>query len=246
AADRLLMPAAAAQIARPTLRARCLAMDVAFRQPARLSVTIDGSKSSHRAFGVADEAVARRQLAISGHTEIAGTGAARVGPMGTTMDLAHRIDHVLEWIALARDEPPLERAAALDHAVQHAYEILAPQFAAAAGGAQHRGEADAVKSHANEFVEGPAQVEIVGRHGDACRDLHTALARQQRPQIAHDAIEAARAAFVRPETIMRLAQTVEADRNGKAIGFEERRIRFVEQCAVGRDREAERDAALAG
>src|SRR5512132_98391 len=129
------MTAATAQIARPTLLARCLEMDVAFRQPARLSVTIDGSEGSHRAFGVADKAVARRQVAVGRHSEIAGTGAARVGPMGTTMDLAHRIDHVLEWIALARDEPPLERAAALDHAVQHAYEIFAPQFAATARGA---------------------------------------------------------------------------------------------------------------
>src|SRR5262249_45392791 len=158
-------------------------------------------------------AMARRQLAIGRHTEIAGTGSARIRPMGTTMDLAHRIDHVLEWIALARDEPPLERAAALDHAVQHAYEIFAPQFAAAAGGAQHRREADAVKSHGNEFVEGPAQVEIVGRHGNARRYLHTALTRQQRPQIAHDAVEAAGPASVRPQAVMRLARTVEADGN---------------------------------
>src|SRR5262249_9982490 len=190
------MTAAAAQIARPTLRARCLAMDVAFRQPARLSVTIDGSKSSHRAFGVADEAVARRQLAIGGHTEIAGTGAAGVGPMGTTMDLAHRIDHVLEWIALARGEPPLERAAALDHAVQHAHEIFAPQFAAAARGAQHRREADTVKSRGNEFIECAAQIEVGGRHRDARRYLHAALAREQRPQIAHDTVEAASATLV--------------------------------------------------
>src|SRR5215471_2206037 len=160
------MTAAPAQIARPTLRAR------------RLAVTIDGSEGSHRAFGVADEAVARRQLANGGHTEIAGTGAAGVGPMGTTMDLAHRIDHVLEWIALARGEPPLERAAALDHAVQHAREIVTLQFTAATRCAQHWRKADAEKSRGNEIVEGAAQIEIVGRHGDARRYLHAALARQ--------------------------------------------------------------------
>src|SRR5438876_4846459 len=150
AVDRLVMTAAAAQIARPTLRARRLAMYVAFRQPARLPVAIDASEGSHRALWIADEAVTRRQLAIGGHTEITGTGAARIRPMTAAVNLAHRINHVVEWIAFAQDESPLECAAALDHAVQHACEILALQFAAAAGGAQHRREADAVKSRSNE------------------------------------------------------------------------------------------------
>src|SRR5262249_18770133 len=176
----LVMTAATAQIARPTLGARRLAMDVALRQPARLPVMIDGGEGSHRAFGVADEAVARRQLAIGGHAEIAGTGAARVGSMGAAMDLAHRVDHVLEWIALTGNEAPLERASTLDHAIEHAYEVLAVQLAGAAGTVQHRREADAVKSRGDEIVEGAAQIEIVGGHGDARRYLHATLSRQQR------------------------------------------------------------------
>src|SRR5215468_5357273 len=135
---------------------------------ARLAAAIDGSEGSHRAFGITDKAVARRKLAIGGHREVTGTGAARIRPMAATMDLAHRVDHVREWIALARDEPSLEGTPALDHGVQHLYEIVAPHFAAAAGGAQHRRKTDAVKSCGNEIVKRTAQVEIVGRHCYAC------------------------------------------------------------------------------
>jgi hypothetical protein len=71
-------------------------MHVALRQPARLATTVDGGEGSHRAFGITDETVARRKIAIGGHAEVTGAGTARIRPMATTMDLAHRIDHVLE------------------------------------------------------------------------------------------------------------------------------------------------------
>lgn len=134
AVDALVMTAAAAQVARPALRARFLAMYMAFSKPPRSPIAIDIGQRSHRALSVLDEAMACRKLAVGGHAEICGASAARIGAVGAAMDLAHRVDHVVERIALARDQPPLEGAAAIDHCVQHGHEIGGLQFAAAAGG----------------------------------------------------------------------------------------------------------------
>ena len=109
AADHLVMTAAAAQVARPALRARRLAMHVAFREPARLPIAIDALDATHRTLGIANEAMARRQITIGRHAEISGASAARIGPMRAAMDLAHRVDHVGERIALARDQPLARR-----------------------------------------------------------------------------------------------------------------------------------------
>lgn len=103
-----------------------------------------------------------------------------------------------------------------------------------------------MESRGDEIVKRPTQIEVVKRHCDARRHLHAPLARKKRPQVAHDAIEAAGAALVRPRAIVDLARTIEADGDGKAMLFEEFRVGLREQRAVGRDREAERDAAARG
>ena len=65
----------------------------------------------------------------------------------------------------------------------------------------------------------------VGRDGDARRNLHTALLRQQRLQIAHDTVEGAGPAFVWPQPIVCFARAIKADRHGKPEAFEEVRVR---------------------
>jgi hypothetical protein len=114
------------------------------------------------------------------------------------------------------------------------------------GRAEHGQKTDAVESCGNEIVQRPAQIDVIGRHRDPRRDLHAALLRQQRLQVAHDAIEAAGAALVRPQLIVQLARAVEADRDGKTMRLEERSIGFVQQRSVRRNREAQRNATALG
>src|SRR3954447_19580514 len=108
----------------------------------------------------------RCEVAIGRDAEIAGTGAARIRTVRTAVDLAHRINHIGERIALARDYPPFKLAAALDHLPKHYFEMLVLQFAAPVRGGEHRGEPDAVKSLGDEGVERGGQRDVLRGDGD--------------------------------------------------------------------------------
>ena len=150
APDHFVMTAAAAEIARPAGPAGLLPVNMPRGQPVGLTGTIDAVvERTHRAFLVADEAMAGRQLAVGGDAEIAGAGAARIGAVGAAMNLAHGVDHVGEGIALGR----LREA----RSNSRPQSIISPSMSsrspacispAAGGRAQHRREADAVKAGA--------------------------------------------------------------------------------------------------
>jgi hypothetical protein len=142
-------------------------MHVAFSQPSRSPITIDAIEGAHCTLLIADETMAGREFPVGGHAEIAGAGAARIWPMGAAVNLTHRVCHVGERIAFARDQPLLECAAAVDHTVQHTNKIVRLHFTATTRRTQHGRESDAVKSSGDEIIERPSQLEIIGCDSDA-------------------------------------------------------------------------------
>src|SRR3977135_429813 len=101
APDHFMVAAAAAEVACPARTAGLLPVHVAHGQPIRLAFTVDaGRQRAHRALLVADETMARGQVAVGGYAEIAGTGAARVRPVGAALKFAHGVHHVGERITL--------------------------------------------------------------------------------------------------------------------------------------------------
>lgn len=117
-------------------------MDVALGEPRVLHRAIDRARgvtehAAEPARRIADEAVARRELAIGRHAEIAGTGAARVGPVGAAVELAQRVDQVGERVALAGAHPALELVAARHHLLEHRGERRRGHLAAAARRREH-------------------------------------------------------------------------------------------------------------
>ena len=105
-------------------------MDVPRLQPFALQDSIDAVfEASHLRDGVADEPVAGGQIAVGGNAKVAGTCAAGIGPVRSTMDLAQRGHQIGECIGLTEQRAPLELRAAGDHAVQHGIETAGIHFA---------------------------------------------------------------------------------------------------------------------
>ena len=100
-----------------------------------------------------------------------------------------------------------------------------------------------MKSLGKELIQGVAERQIPGGHGDAGGHLHPPLQCEQRTHIGHDAIEAAPPALIGSECVVRFGGAIEAHRHGETELFEKRGIGLGEQGAIGRDGETQRDAA---
>lgn len=84
-------------------------MYMTLRQPCTLAGPVDpGGKRSERARRVTNETVTGGQIAVGGYAQIARSRAARIGPVGTLVDLLQREQQVGKWIALARYGAPFE------------------------------------------------------------------------------------------------------------------------------------------
>src|SRR6516165_9677002 len=96
------MTATRAEVPRPATGAGLLSVDMALGQPAVLALTIDAfSQVAHRPLPLTDKAVTRGQFIIRRYAEIACARTARIGPVRAAMQLTHRIDHIIESVALA-------------------------------------------------------------------------------------------------------------------------------------------------
>src|SRR5271165_2380480 len=242
-----MMAAAAAEIARPAGSAWRLPVNMPLGEPLRLTRPVDpAGERAHCALRIADKAVTGGKFAIRRHAEIAGPRPARVGSVRAAVNLAHGVDHVGERVALAEMDAPFVLAPAVDHLAEHPFEVVRLHLALSGRGAQHRREPDAVETRGDEIVERPAQRKIRWRNRDAGGHLHGAPQAQERLDAPHDRIETAASALERPERVMELAWSVEADSDGEAVVLEEAGVVLGQQRAVGGDRERHLRAARFG
>src|SRR6185369_8010819 len=91
AAFDLVIAAAAAKIARPAAAARLLPIHMALRKmngpPHHVAAR---THVAHRETLVVDQPMARIQSAVRLDAQVAGAGAARIGPMTAAMDFVQR------------------------------------------------------------------------------------------------------------------------------------------------------------
>ena len=91
-------------------------MNMPLSHPGATPIRIDAvSNVSHCARLIANEAMARAELAIRGDAQISRAGAAWVRTMRSTMDFAECADHIGKSIASASQRPFLKDFAASDH-----------------------------------------------------------------------------------------------------------------------------------
>src|SRR5437879_12104966 len=89
AANNLVVAAATTHVPRPTTLARLLAMHVSLSEPDGLPPQIHpGIEGAHRPLLVADESVARCQVAIRRDAEVTRTRAAPTWTMSAPVELA--------------------------------------------------------------------------------------------------------------------------------------------------------------
>src|SRR5262249_29643128 len=152
------------------------------------------------------------------------TSAAGIGAVCAAVDLAKRLGHIREWVASASNRLTLEFASAGDHLFQHRQEIWLVQFQSSRRCAQHRGKADAVKPHRNEFSEHFLQLNVERRHSRTGRNLHALLSVEQGLHSGHDPGIAAVSSPERPQTVMGLTDAVKAYRYREAVFLKKARV----------------------
>ena len=93
--NHLVMTPASAQIARPALSAWLLAMHMTLRQPSVLAPTVNlFTQAAHECARIVNKTVACVEIAVGGHSQIAGSCSTRIRPMRSGMQFAQRSHHV--------------------------------------------------------------------------------------------------------------------------------------------------------
>ena len=93
--NHLVMTSASAKIARPALPARLLAMHMTLRQPSVLVPTVNlFIQAAHVCPRIVNKTVACVEIAVGGHSQIAGACSTRIRPMRSGMQFAQRGHHV--------------------------------------------------------------------------------------------------------------------------------------------------------
>src|SRR5258708_7952324 len=102
-----------------------------------------------------------REIAFGRDPKVTGPGAARVGPMRSTMNLAKRVHDVRERIALPIEQAAFELATALHHSGKHRVQALSVQFPGSVEGAEKRRETDGMKAERDELIQGAKQRQVL-------------------------------------------------------------------------------------
>lgn len=93
--NHLVMTPAPAKVARPALPAWLLAMHMALRQPSVLATNVNRLiQAAHECAGIVNKTVACVEIAVGGHSQIAGSCSTRIRPMRSGMQFAQRGHHV--------------------------------------------------------------------------------------------------------------------------------------------------------
>src|ERR1700733_5411608 len=93
--NNLVMTPASAQIASPALSAWLLAMHMALRQPSVLPPAVNLLiQAAHECARIVHKTMARVEIAVGRHSQIAGPCSTRIRPMRSGMQFAQRSHHV--------------------------------------------------------------------------------------------------------------------------------------------------------
>src|SRR5204863_2209689 len=96
-----VVAAAAAEIARPATAARLLTMNMPLGEPVRPALPIHAvHQRAHRAFLVADKAVAGSEVSVRRDPEIARARPAGIRPVRAASAVLHGLDHARNCGAL--------------------------------------------------------------------------------------------------------------------------------------------------
>ena len=229
-----MMTATRAKVPRPAAGAGLLSVDVALGQPAVLALAINAcTQVAHRPLSFANKAVTCSQFTIRRYAEIACACTARVGPVRPTVEFAHRVDHIIESVALAACDAALKFRAAIYHCLQQSGQVTRLHLSTPGGRTQERRESHTVKSDPEKIVETLPQTKISGCDGRTDGDLHLPLSGKQRSNATYDLFKAAATVLERALEIVGLAQTIQTHRHRETVSFEKGGILFSQQRAVG-------------
>jgi hypothetical protein len=100
-------------------------MHVSFGKPAMLALGIDTvAQISHRSRDIVHEPVTGKQATFGGDAKIARACSARVRTVSPSVNLFHRIAHVLKRVALVGQYLSLELLATRHHLFEHRMQVL--------------------------------------------------------------------------------------------------------------------------